>query len=191
MAFTKNNVSNVSGAKGADGGYCFFAPAGTELPTDYSTELPAAFKNLGFVADEGIVFSTENETTTHKDINGVVADTSLDSVEKTATLTLMEVKRDALAVKFGEANVTDENGMLTVHDKGEMGERGVMVLELLLKNGRKLRRVIPDVQFTELGDETVLSSELFAVESTLTLYKDATIGDYKMDYMESTETEAN
>lgn len=189
MGYAKNSKANVSGAKGVVGGYFFFAPAGTALPTDYKSALETAFVNLGFVADEGIVFSTETETTVHKDINGEAVDTSLDSVEKTATVTLMEVKKDAMAVKYGSDNVTDENGVLTVHDKGAMGERGVGVLELLLKNGRKMRRVIPDMQFTEMGDETVLSSELFAVESTLTIYKDETAGDYKIDYIESTETE--
>ena len=38
----KNNVANVSSAKGVKGGYIFTAPAGTALPTDYKTALPEA-----------------------------------------------------------------------------------------------------------------------------------------------------
>ena len=40
----KNNVANVSSARGVKGGYIFTAPAGTALPNDYKTALPAAWK---------------------------------------------------------------------------------------------------------------------------------------------------
>lgn len=43
----KNNVDNVSSAKGVKGGYIFTAPVGTALPTDYTTALPEAWKCLG------------------------------------------------------------------------------------------------------------------------------------------------
>ena len=51
----KNNVANVSSAKGVKGGYIFTAPVGTALPTDYTTALPEAWKCLGYISEDGYV----------------------------------------------------------------------------------------------------------------------------------------
>lgn len=186
----KNNSKNVSGSKGVEGGYAFWAPLGTELPTDYKTPLPEAFENIGYVGEDGISFSDSIEGDEIKDANGDVCDKSTNSKTSTMVLKLIEVRKATQAVQYGAGNVTDEGGMLTVHHKLTEGDHGVIVLEVLLKGGRKMRRVVPDAQRTELGDEVLISPDVFAREATFTLYKDPETGDYKTDYIESTETTA-
>ena len=57
-----NNAANVSAGKPKIGGAIFAAPVGTTLPTDTDTTLDNAFKNLGFVSDDGLTNSTDLET---------------------------------------------------------------------------------------------------------------------------------
>ena len=47
MATTKNTAANVTTGKPKIGGSVFRAPAGSNLPADATSELDAAFQNLG------------------------------------------------------------------------------------------------------------------------------------------------
>lgn len=191
MASTPNNTANVSVGKGVQGGYMFVAPAGSTLPTDYETALDAAFLNVGYLGDDGIVFSDSSSNDSFYDLNGDSIESSASEIEKTFTVTLREIKKDSLALIYGTANVTDANGKLTSHDKGPNDASYAVVFELLLKNGRKWRRVVPNCKLGELGDMTVVSTELVGREITMSALKDATSGDYYTDFYASTETNAS
>ena len=189
MASTPNNTANVSVGKGVQGGYMFVAPAGSTLPTDYETTLDAAFLNVGYLGDDGIVFSDSSSNDSFYDLNGDSIESSASEIEKTFTVTLREIKKDSLALIYGTANVTDVSGKLTAHDKGPNDASYTVVFELLLKNGRKWRRVVPNCKLGELGDMTIVSTELVGREITMSALKDATSGDYYTDFYASTETE--
>ena len=189
MANVKNNKANVGSAKGVAGGYIFWAPAGTQLPTDCATPLGEAFVNLGFVGDDGVSMSDEIDTEDHADMNGEIVDSSRTGYKATLTTVLMELKKATQELYYGSSNVTDNGGLLTVHNRGDEGPHGVLVLELLLKGKRRLRKVCPDAQIVEMGELKAVSSDIYAREATFNLYKDES-GDYWTDYAESTETVA-
>ncbi len=191
MPSTPNNSQNVSVGKGKSGGYFFLAPAGTGLPTDNTTELDAAFLNMGFLGDDGANFSDSSSTDTFFDLNGDSIETSNGEIEKTFTVTFREIKKDSLAVINGSANVADSDGKLTVHDKGPNDSSYVGVFEFLLKNGRKWRRVIPNCKVGELGDMAVVYSDLVGREVTMQALMDPGTGSYYIDYYDSTETSAS
>lgn len=188
LATAKNSKKNVSGSKGVAGGYAFWAPVGTAVPTGLSDQLNSAFENIGFFSSDGAKFSEETEFDEIKDANGEVCDKSQSSSSASLSVTLIEVKKATQQVQYGADNVTDESGLLTVHHKGGEGDHGVIVLECLLKGGRKMRRVIHDAQRTELGEEKLISPDVFARETTFAIYKDEATGDFITDYIESTET---
>ena len=190
MASTPNNTKNVSVGKGVTGGYMFVAPQGSTLPTDYTTTLDAAFLNVGYLGDDGIVFSDSSTNDSFYDLNGDSIETSASEIEKTFTVPFREITKDSLAILYGSSNVTDAGGKLTAHDKGPNDASYSVVFELLMKNGRKWRRVVPNCKLGELGDMTVVSTELLGREITMSALKDAASGDYYTDYMESTETVA-
>lgn len=185
---TKNDVNNVSDGTGLAGGYFYRAQLGSTKPTDLTTPLDAAFKVLGFISEDGFTFSTETDREDIKDMNGETVHSAKSSHSETFTVTLAEVKKGTMAVQYGEKNVDDTAGKLTVHVKGDDPERAIYVAECVLKNGRRWRRLIHDAQPTELGDLAVKAGELFGRETTFTAYKDATAGDYYTDWFESTET---
>lgn len=188
MPSTPNNTANVSTGKGVQGGYMFVAPAGTALPTDNSTALAETYLNVGFLGEDGLSFADSSDVTAFFDMNGDTVDSSNGSIEKSFTTTLIEIKKDSLALIYGKDNVTDADGVVTVHDKGPNGATYVVVFELLLKNGRKLRMIGPQVKLGELGDMTFNYSELVGREITMSVLKDADTGDYWTWYLDSTET---
>lgn len=190
MAATgKADPANISVGKGVAGGYMFVAPAGTALPEDNKTELDAAFVNMGYLGEDGISFSDSSSNDKFVDMNGDTIGTTAGEVEKSFTVKFNEVKKDSWAVIYGKENVTDSQGVLKVVDNGPTEEEHVAVFELLLKNGRKWRRIVPRMKLGETGDWSVVYSELVAREATFTALKDGANG-YYVDYIDSTETTA-
>lgn len=185
---TTNNTSNVSSAKGVKGGYIFSAPVGTKLPTDIKTTLDPAFKTLGFISEDGYVETTESDSEDIVDMNGDLMDSPKTSRVESAQFTLAEIKAETLKLQYGEGNVTDENGIITVKHNGDSDCVRSYVLELLLKNGRRWRKVIPKGQSSELDDLTIAVGELCARALTMKYLTDEQ-GNTCYDYIESTETQ--
>ena len=190
MAATgKADTANISVGKGVAGGYMFVAPAGTTIPADNTTELATGFVNMGYLGEDGISFSDSSSNDKFVDMNGDTIGTTAGEVEKSFTVKFNEVKKDSWAVIYGKENVTDSQGVLKVVDNGPTEEEHVAVFELLLKNGRKWRRIVPRMKLGETGDWSVVYSELVAREATFTALKDGANG-YYVDYIDSTETSA-
>ena len=186
---TTNNQANVSAGKGVKGGYIFSAPVGTPLPTDIKTDLNEAFKCLGFISEDGYVETVEEDSNDIVDLNGDLMDSSNSNRVESAQFTLAEIKAETLKRQYGENNVTDDGGIITVHHNSDSHSVFAYVLELVLKNGRRWRKVIPQGQSSELDDLTVASSELCQRALTMKYLTDET-GNTCYDYIESTETEA-
>lgn len=191
MASTANSTKNVSYGKFLSGGYFFLAPSGTALPTDNTTTLDTAFLNMGFLGDDGVNFSDSSSTENSYDANGDSIATSNGELDKTFTVTFREIKKDSLAVLYGSANVTDASGTIKVVDKGPNDATYVGVFEIRLKDGRKWRRIVPQCQPGELGDQTIVYNELVGREITMTALLDSEAGGYYIDYIDSTETSAD
>ncbi len=187
---TTNQSGNVSAGKGVKGGYIFAAPVNTTLPTDITSELDKNFKVLGFISEDGFVETIEEDSDDIVDMNGDVMETTNSNRVESATLTLAEIKADTLKAQYGEDNVTDINGIITVKHNSDSHSEFAYVLELVLKNGRRWRKVIPRAKTTELGDMTVASSELCQREMTIK-YQTDNDGNTSYDYIESTETTAS
>ena len=96
----KNNVANVSSAKGVKGGYIFTAPVGTALPTDYTTALPEAWKCLGYISEDGYVEALDTDSEDIKDMNGDLMASPQTSRVESAQLTLAEIKAATLKVMY-------------------------------------------------------------------------------------------
>lgn len=184
-----NNQANVSSAKGVKGGYIFSAPVGTELPTDIKTKLDPAFKCLGFLSEDGYVESVNEDADDINDMNGDVMDSTNSKRVESAQLTFAEIKAATLRRQYGDANVTDENGLITVKHNADSHDVFAYVLDLVLKNNRRWRKVVPKGKSSELDDLTIASSELCQRALTMKYLTDEQ-GNTCYDYYESTETQA-
>lgn len=184
-----NNQANVSSAKGVKGGYIFSAPVGTSLPTDIKTKLDPAFKCLGFLSEDGYVESVNEDADDINDMNGDVMDSTNSKRVESAQLTFAEIKAATLRRQYGDANVTDENGLITVKHNADSHDVFAYVLDLVLKNNRRWRKVVPKGKSSELDDLTIASSELCQRALTMKYLTDEQ-GNTCYDYYESTETQA-
>lgn len=187
---TTNNTANVSSTKGVKGGYIFTAPVGTALPETVVTSasaLDSAFSVLGFISEDGYVESQETDTEDLLDMNGDLMDSPLTSCVESAQLTLAEIKAETLKVMYGEDNVTDELGVITVKHNSEADTTRSYVLLLKLKNGRNWTKVIPKGQSSELDSLTLAVGSLAARALTIKYLVDDD-GNTCYDYIESTET---
>lgn len=189
---TKNNQENVSAGKGVSGGYIFSAPVGTTLPVkpvSKASELDMAFSCLGFISEDGYVEGVSEDSNDLTDMNGDLMDSTNSNRVETGQVTLAEIKADTLKRQYGDGNVTDEGGVITVRHNANSHPTFAYVLLLQLKNGRKWTKVIPMAQSSELDDLTIASSELCQRALTLKYLTDES-GNTCYDYIESTETEA-
>ena len=184
---TANNQANVSAGKGVKGGYIFVAPEGTALPADVKTTLDPAFKVLGFISEDGYVETVDEDANDIVDMNGDLMHTSNSNRVESAQFTLAEIKAGTLKAQYGAANVTDADGLITVRHNSDSHPTFSYVLELVLKNGRRWRKVVPKGMSSELDDLTVSSSELCQRALTIKYLTDAA-GNTCYDYIESTES---
>ena len=201
-----NDTKNVSTGKGIAGGYLFSAPRTAAVLAlipqlkSFTTQLTDAFANLGYVASDGIVESESVDTNTDTDMNGDAINTSRSNRVETEKFTLVEVKKDSLGEQYGHANVDDASGLITVHHNNDEREHRVYVAELVLKDGRRWRKIVPDGQVTEVADLTISSTNLVGREVTVTCNtytwtegsgsSAKTHVDTVIDFIQSTETSA-
>lgn len=184
---TTNNQANVSPGKGVKGGYIFSAPVGTALPADIKSSLNEAFECLGFISEDGYVETIDEDSDDLVDMNGDLMDSVSSNRVESAQFTLAEIKAAALKRQYGDGNVTDSNGVITVRHNSDSHPTFSYVLELVLKNGRRWRKVVPRGQSSELDELTIASSELCQRALTVKYLTDGD-GNTCYDYFESTET---
>lgn len=182
----KQSSANVTfskpGTSANKSGYIWVAPLGTVIPTDATTELDAAFVGLGYLSEDGL---TEPASfTVGDDIVAAGGDTVAQAdptFSKTWTGTCIEaLNEDLLKVAYGSANVTVtaassvKDGTITVEEKAGDLEHHIIVIDEMLKGGRKRRNVMADATFLITGDISHVHTALVNFEFTINAYPTAT-----------------
>ena len=185
MPTGSNTVANVSTTKGVAGGYFYSAPSTATAPTDYSTQLTADFVCLGYVGEDGIAESIETAPPPIPDMNGDTVYTATSSRTETITAKLIEVAEAPLKEIYGHDMVTVDSSASTMtvkHGPHDVANR-IYVLELVLRDGRQWRQVVPSGQVTEVGELSLAAGEVSGREITITCNIDAS-GVSVYDYIE-------
>lgn len=183
---TKQSSANVTfskpGASANKSGYIWVAPLGTTLPTDATTELDGAFVGLGYLSEDGLT-----EPASYEAGDAIVAaggDTVAQAdptFSKTWTGTCIEaLNEDLIKVAYGSRNVTvtpasgGKDGTITVKEQADSLEHHVIVIDEMLKGGRKRRNVMADATFLITGDISHVHTALVNFEFTINAYPTAT-----------------
>jgi len=187
------NAKYVRTGAPAPTGLLWYAPPGTALPTDASTALSDAFKDIGYVTEDGYTkpaTSSEPETTKADGGDDVIV-TPATPAATTFTVDLLEVDNpDVAKLAFGNSNVVlDTHGDIQeIHVKNSyQGQDGVFVFETIGKeddqgNRRKIREVIGSGTIVKTGDETVNYTTAVTYPMTITAVADADGDSYKRFY---------
>lgn len=185
---TKNDVKNVTSAQPDIAGAIYRAPLGTAVPNNAYSDLDAAFKNLGYVSDDGLTNSNSPETETKKAWGGATILTSQTGRPDTLKYKLVEALNvDVLKSVYGDDAVTGElETGITVDANNKQLPGSCYVVDMVLKDDSLKRIVIPNATLTSLGDVVYKDGEIVGYEVTLTALPDETGSTHK-EYIISAE----
>ena len=168
------NASYVSTGKPIIGGAIFRAPKGTTLPTSATEALDPAFKDIGYVSEDGVTNSNSRESEEIKAWGGTTVLSSQTSVTDTWAAQFIEsINVEVLKMVFGEDNVTgDIDTGIVVTVNGAEAAEAAYVFDMVLKGGVLKRVVLPCAKMSELGDTVYKDSEAIAYDVTLACMPD-------------------
>lgn len=182
---------NVTAGKPKVGGAIFVAPVGTPLPTDVTTALNAAFKDMGYVSDSGVTNGTSLESKTIKAWGGDNVLNIQTSKDDTYKFTLIEILNEAvLKLVYGSDNVSGDldNGLSIAINNNELDEVSI-VIDTILRGGVLKRSVVPICKVSNVGDIVYNDSDPVGYETTLTCTADSS-GNTHYEYMKKVNISA-
>lgn len=149
-------------------GAVYLAPLGTTLPTSSSDALDAAFKDVGYISEDGITETPEEDTQEIRAWqNGDVVRRLLTSHELQYGFAMIELNEVSLEAYYGNYDAG------TVRVKGQPLPRQCMVIDVI-DEGKLRRRVAPIAQVVERGEVSLTNSDATGLEVTVSCYPDAT-----------------
>lgn len=158
------------------------------MPNNAYSDLDPAFKNLGYVSDDGLTNSNSPETETKKAWGGATILTSQTGRPDTLKYKLVEALNvEVLKSVYGDNSVTGalDTG-ITVDANNKQLSGACYVVDMVLKDDSLKRIVIPNATLTSLGDVVYKDGEIVGYEVTLTALPDENGSTHK-EYIISAE----
>lgn len=162
--------ANVTTGKRAIDGGIYAAPIGTTLPTTATETLNSAFKNLGYVSEDGFKLSTALTSTKIKEWGGDTVYEEADQKDESAGVKYIEALNiEMLKTIYGPGNVTESQGAIHIASKAGGTKPMSYVVDIAQRGGKLRRIVLPNASITALGDIVFNGSEAVAYDVTLGL----------------------
>lgn len=161
-------VTKVSTGKPKVSGAVFRAPAGTTLPTDATTALASAFKELGYVSADGVTNNNTPETENVKAWGGQTVLVVRNEQTDTFAFKLIEsLNENVLKTVFGDSKVNVSGQNMTVTADGTEVPEAVFVIDMIMRGGAMKRIVIPNGSISAVGEVVYRDSEAVGYPITL------------------------
>ena len=166
-------ATNVTAGKPRTQGAVFAAAVGSTLPTDAVTALDAAFKDLGFLSEDGVTRSRSLSSTNIKEWGGKVVLITEDEDITTVKFKMIEyLNSEVQKVVNGDENVTGSlTAGLAITPGDEMTEHAFVFWQRM-RGGVSYRLVVPRGKITAIGDVVYKSNEAVAYDVTITAMVD-------------------
>lgn len=179
-----SDAQKVTVGKPRVGGAVFRAPAGTTLPTTATETLNNAFKDLGYISEDGIKKSIERSTEDIKAWGGdTVGNTQTEFKDQFTIKFLEALNLDVLKAVYVDENVS---GTLAsgVHIKVNSKEQQSVswVIDTVMTGGVLSRMVIPYGKVIEVGEVEYVDGSPVAHEVTIGATPDSG-GDTHHEYL--------
>ncbi len=186
MAEVVNNAANVSTGKPKVGGAFFRAPLKTALPANALEKIDEAFKNLGYISDNGLGNTNERDVGEIKAWGGDVVAKPQKSKKDEFELTFIEIKNpEVCKVVFGDSNVSgDIKTGITIKVNAKELPHGSFVVDMIMSGGDLKRVIIPDGQVIKIAEVNYKDDDAIGYKVTIAAYPDTT-GNTHYEYMQS------
>lgn len=155
-------------------GAVYAAPVGTTAPTDTGDAWDAGFKDLGYISEDGITESHEDDVT---EIgawqNGAIVRRMISGTSATYTFTVIETTKTALELYYKGAAIVgvdaEGHGEASIEIGLPTSDRRAFGFDVI--DGDKIVRwVVPVGEVTERGEITYKNDEPIGYELTITAY---------------------
>lgn len=170
------NAQNVSTGKPKVTGAIYRAPLGTVLPASAAASLASAFRDLGYVSEDGVKNSNEPSSENIKAWGGAIVLVVQTERPDEWTFKLIEsLNPNVLETVYGTDNVAynAEAGTITVQAKPEQLVDSAYVIDTVMKGGALKRVVIPSGSLSALAEIVYKDDEAVGYEITVTALPDA------------------
>lgn len=170
-----NTASNVTTGKPNISGAVFVGTIGTAtVPTDATSALGSDYTCLGYISDTGLENENSIDVSEIKAWGGAIVYRSLTGLNDTFKLTLIESENvDVLKAVYGDSNVTESSGKVTVNVVASDPQEKIWVFDLTLRNGKSRRIIVPDGAVTSRDTITYNDSDAVGYGITVSAYPDA------------------
>lgn len=177
----------VTAVKPKVGGAISIAPLGTTLPTAADGTLNEAFKNFGYVSENGVTRSFDLSTETVKAWGGDVVMVLDNGRTETFQFSLLEATSvDAMKLVNGDGNVTGgdlASGISVTSNNAELVGHA-FVIDMIEHQNTLHRIVIPNGVVTDIGDITYVDNEALQSSVTITAVADSS-GNTAYEYLKT------
>lgn len=181
-------LAGISGGGAAGNSLAWFAPPATALPTDTTTALIAAYKDAGWITENGL---TKKMSETSKDVKGYGSFLPLR--------TIVTESKESFEIEFLETNLTT----LSVYNRKVLTGAGALSATAgavsfttgpasmpsyvavfdFVDGTNHVRAACPNVQVTNRGDMNVKNGEAIGYPVTLTAFPDTTGASIYWSYL--------
>lgn len=166
------DVANVYAAMPKASGALAYAPLGSDLPTDATTALDAAFVDGGYIGEDGFTESIQRDTTKKKAFGGSTVKVLQTDFTATVTFRFLEsLNADVLKAVWGDDNVTVDAGKITVKKNKATLPHMSWVIDTI-DGDASLRSVIPNGQIISTGDVQIVHTDTIEYEVTIECFED-------------------
>lgn len=162
MALVSDNVRvAVSGA-------VYVAPTTAPAPVDASTAPDVAYKDLGYVHEDGVTEALERSTEQMRAWqNAALVRETVTEADMSYTFRLIESKKETVELFYG-GTVNNTDGSIQI-DPSKTGGRKSFIIDVV-DGDQFIRSYIPSGEITEVGEQVYASGEPVGYEITIKAY---------------------
>lgn len=158
----------VSSGKPKISGAVYRAPLKTPLPTAADEELNEAFKEMGFVSDDGVTNSNSANSEQVYAWGGTpVMTTQSEKTDAWKAKFIEALNAEVLKATYGDNNVTVTGSLITIKAGATQLSPASYVVDMIMAGGALKRVVIPVGSLSEVGDIVYKDNEPVGYELTL------------------------
>ena len=170
-----NNKELATTGKPKVGGSIWRAPVGTTLPTAADETLDNAFKNVGYISEDGVEYDGSIETEEIKSWEQDVVMRPRTSRTDAVKFSMMEIMNtEALKIYYGDDNVSgDLASGISVSVNADDVDPMSYVIDMITLTGDLHRIVIPSAVVSETESITYKPSEAAMLGVTLSASADS------------------